>query len=300
MIEVKNAVKSFEGNRALDGINLNINSGCAFGLLGSNGAGKSTLLRLISGIYTATEGEIIVNGEPVYENTSAKQKLVLIGDETIQWNNYTLNEMKEFHKTFYNSFSDTRFTDLWNIMKLPLNKKLSTFSKGMKRQSVMVCALAVRPAYLFMDEAFDGLDPTMRLIVRQMLSEAMSEAEMTTVISSHNLKEIDEFCDKAALLHKGKLVFDRELDSLKGDIHKYQTVFAKEPTDGQLAELTILKSEQQGSVTSMIIRGSESFVRQKLSVFDPKFVDILPLTLEEIFIYEMEAMGYEYTGGIDS
>ncbi|MCL2087064.1 MAG: ABC transporter ATP-binding protein [Oscillospiraceae bacterium] len=301
MIALKNVTKNFDDFIALDNVELEINKGTAFGLLGSNGAGKSTILRLISGIYSPENGSVTVDGTAVYDNPALLEKIFFINDETIQWNNFTLTEMRDYFKTFYDSFSDEKFESLWKVLELPKQKKLSMFSKGMKRQAVVVCALSCRPDYLLLDEAFDGLDPTMRIIVKRMLVDEMLDNNMTTVISSHNLKEIDEFCDTAGLLHKGKVVFNRELDTLKSDIQKIQAAFEGDATVETLtkAGLQLLHHTKSGSVVQFIARGARDEIIGKLNQFTPKFVDVVPLTLEEVFIYEMEVLGYEYAVGID-
>jgi ABC-2 type transport system ATP-binding protein len=299
MIQLKNVVKTFDSFTALDDVSLEIPKGMAYGLLGSNGAGKSTILRLLAGIYLQESGEVAIDGEKVYENPAIKEKVIFINDETIQWNACTIKEMKEYFKLFYSKFSDDKFNALWEILKLPENKKLSTFSKGMRRQAIVMCGIACQPDYLLLDEAFDGLDPTMRIIVKKMLFDAMLDNEMTAVISSHNLKEIDEFCDKAGLLHKGKLVFNRDLDSLKGNVHKIQTAFDREYSKEDFSDIELLHFDKQGSVVYLIAKGETAEVSAILAKKNPKLLDIVPLTLEEIFIYEMEVLGYEYTGGID-
>ncbi|MGN1109822.1 MAG: ABC transporter ATP-binding protein, partial [Oscillospiraceae bacterium] len=211
MIEVKDAVMQFDGKNALDGISLTIPEGCAYGLLGSNGAGKSTLLRVLSGIYRLNSGEVKIDGNPVYDNAAMKERVFFINDETVQFNNMILTEMKNYYKRFYSSFSEELWQKLYSTLNLPLKKRLNTFSKGMKRQAAVICGIACRTPYLFLDEAFDGLDPTMRIIVKQMLIDAMMDTGLTVIFSSHNLGEIDEFCDRVGLLHAGKVVFDREL-----------------------------------------------------------------------------------------
>jgi ABC-2 type transport system ATP-binding protein len=283
----------------LDDVTIEIPKGMAYGLLGSNGAGKSTILRILSGVYKQEKGEVTIDDETVFENPSIKEKVIFINDETIQWNNFTIKEMREYFKLFYSKFSDEKFYSLWEILKLPENKKLSAFSKGMRRQAIVMCGIACQPEYLLLDEAFDGLDPTMRIIVKKMLFDAMLGNQMTSVISSHNLKEIDEFCDRAGLLHKGKLVFNRDLDSLKGNVHKIQTAFDKDYGKDDFGEIEVLHFEKQGSVVYLIAKGETDEVKKIISEKQPKILDIVPLSLEEIFIYEMEVLGYEYAGGID-
>ena len=298
MIELKEVTKQFDDFKVLDKISLTIPKGAAFGLLGSNGAGKSTILRLISGIYSAEEGEVTADNQNIYDNPAIKERIFFINDETIQFTNFTLEELKNYYKSFYPKFSEELFEKLRTTINLPLKKKLNAFSKGMKRQ-----ALACQTDYLLLDEAFDGLDPTMRIIVKRMLVDAMLDRELTTVISSHNLKEINEVCDRVALLHQGKIVFARELDSVKGNIHKIQAVFraadssmpqyySKEELSGTGIE--ILHFEKNQSVYHIIAKGDVEDIKEKLQPKDPVVLDIIPLSLEEIFIYEMEALGYDF------
>lgn len=293
MIEVKDAVMQFDGKNALDGISLTIPEGCAYGLLGSNGAGKSTLLRVLSGIYRLNSGEVRIDGNAVYDNAAMKERVFFINDETVQFNNMTLTEMKNYYKRFYSSFSEELWQKLYSTLNLPLKKRLNTFSKGMKRQAAVICGIACRTPYLFLDEAFDGLDPTMRIIVKQMLIDAMMDTGLTVIFSSHNLGEIDEFCDRVGLLHAGKVVFDRELDSVKGSVFKIQTAFDTPVTKEQLSGVDILHMETSGSVTHIIARGEREEVRAAVEKFSPKLYDEIPLSLEEIFVYEMEVLGYD-------
>ena len=294
MIELKGVTKNFDNFKALENIDLTIPKGSAFGLLGSNGAGKSTILRLLSGIYKAEDGNVLIDGEEVYDNIPIKQKVFFINDETIQFSNFTLNELKNFYKGFYPNFSQELFEKLRNSINLPLNKKLSQFSKGMKRQAIVITALACQTNYLLLDEAFDGLDPTMRIIVKRMIVDAIIDRDLTTIISSHNLKEINEVCDTVALLHEGKIIFSKDLDSVKGNIHKIQTAFPESYTAEDFSELQIMHFEKNQSIYYMIIKGDEDEIRKQLAPKNPLILDVIPLSLEEIFIYEMEVLGYDY------
>lgn len=293
MIKFENVTKKFDGFTALDGLTLEINKGSAYGLLGSNGAGKSTMLRLLTGVYKADSGVVSISGTPVYDNAEVKQRLIFISDETAQYSNMTLNNMKKFYKTFYPNFSDEIFTRLHGMLNLPLNKKTSSFSKGMKRQAAVICAIAARPEYLFLDEAFDGLDPSMRIAVKKMMIEAMADSEMTVVISSHNLKEVEEFCDTVGMLHQGKIVFTRDLSELKGNIHKIQASFDKELTKEDFPGLDVLYIEHTAGLTYIIAKGDAEESLSAVKAKAPSFCDLIPLSLEEIFIYEMEALGYD-------
>lgn len=293
MIRLEGAVKKFGEFTALDGINLTIPTGTSFGLLGSNGAGKSTILRLLSGIYKNDGGKTEIDGQSVFDNTRIKERVFFINDETIQFGGYTLKELKKYYKGFYPNFSEELFEELRNKVQLPLDKKIDKFSKGMKRQSVVITGLACQTDYLLLDEAFDGLDPTMRIIVKRMIVDAMLDRKLTTVISSHNLKEINEVCDSVALIHKGKMLFNRDLDSVKGNIHKVQAAFSEEYSKEDFEKYGILHYDRSQSIHYLIMKGSEQEIRKMLEEKNPIVLDLIPLTLEEIFIYEMEGVGYD-------
>ena len=254
MIEIKNIYKQFDDNfLALKDFSLQIEKGSAFGLLGSNGAGKSTLLRLLSGVYKQDAGEIIVDGESVYDNPAIKQKIFFINDETIQFGNYTLEKLKDLYKGLYPNFSDELFERLNNKIKLPTDKKLNQFSKGMKRQAIVIIGLSCQTEYLLLDEAFDGIDPAMRIIVKRMLVDAMIDRELTVIISSHNLKEISEICDSIAFIHKGELLFAKSIESVKNEMHKLQVAFSEEISEDALAGLNIIKSDRNQSVLILFV-----------------------------------------------
>lgn len=281
---------------ALDGISISVPKGSAYGLLGSNGAGKSTLLRLITGIYRPTSGIVKVDGEDIYDNAKLKERIFFVSDETVQFGSMTLKQMRDYYKTFYGSFSDELFEKLTATVNLPSDKKLLTFSKGMKRQAAVICGLSCKTPYLLLDEAFDGLDPTMRSIVKRMLIDAMLDRKLTVLFSSHNMAEMDEFCDRVGLLHHGKTVFDRELDSVKGSIVKLQTAFDRAVTKADFNDIELLSLETSGSVTRIIARGDREEIVSAVRGLSPKFIDEIPLNLEEIFIYEMEVLGYDSSG----
>jgi ABC-2 type transport system ATP-binding protein len=293
LIQLTGVTKKFGDFTALDSVDLMIPKGTSFGLLGSNGAGKSTILRLLSGIYSAESGSVTIDGENVFDNVKVKERVFFINDETIQFGGFTLKDLKNYYKGFYPNFSDELFEELRETVKLPLDKKTERFSKGMKRQAIVITGLACQTDYLLLDEAFDGLDPTMRIIVKRMLVDAMLDRQLTTVISSHNLKEINEVCDSVALLHQGKMLFNRDLDSVKGSIHKVQAAFNEEYTREDFEKYGILHYSRSQSIHYIIMEGTEEEIREKLSEKKPIVLDLIPLTLEEIFIYEMEGMGYD-------
>lgn len=293
MIEFKNLTKKFgEDFTALNNVSCAIDKGSTFGLLGSNGAGKSTMLRLIAGIYSNEEGELLVDGEKVFDNPSVKNKIFFINDETIQFGGYTLSDLKNYYKGFYPNFSEELFEQLREKIGLPLDKKLNRFSKGMKRQSIVIIALACQTEYLMLDEAFDGLDPAMRIICKRMIVDAIIDRELTVIISSHNLREISEICDKVAFVHKGEIIFSKSIDDVKNELHKIQVAFKNPPPDNAFDGLDIVKKEVNQSVYHYIIRGDHGKIRKRFEQLNPIILDLIPLTLEEIFLIEMEARGY--------
>ena len=293
MITLDGTYKKFDTFTALDGVSLEIGNGIAYGLLGSNGAGKSTILRLLSGVYSPDGGKVQIDGEDIFNNPDAKKKVFFINDETVQFGSFTLKKLKDYYKGFYPNFSEEIYRKMLKAVDLPENKKIETFSKGMKRKAVVIIGLACRTEVLLLDEAFDGLDPTMRIIVKRMLVDEMLDRKLTVIISSHNLKEINELCDSVALLHNGKIVFSRDLDSVKGNIHKIQAAFPEEHSREDFECPELLHFERSASVYYFIMKGSEEEIREKLQKFEPSLLDMIPLTLEEVFIYEMEVLGYD-------
>ena len=272
MINVEKVTKYFDDFCALDEFSLKVESGSAYGLLGSNGAGKSTLLRILAGIYRQDSGDVTVDGEKIYDNVSVKQRVFYVSDDVEQYANMTPEDMRKMYEIFYPTFSNEKFARLMKAIDLPQNKRMSTFSKGMKRQAAVVCGLAASTDILF---------------------EAMAENNSTVIISSHNLTEIEELCDSVGLVHKGKVIFDRELDSVKGSIHKIQVAFDNAKTAADFPELEILSENTIGSVQSFIVNGDSDEICRVMREKGAKFCDVIPLTLNEIFIYEMEGQGYD-------
>lgn len=293
MIEIKNLEKAIDGTKILDGIDLEIKKGSVFGLLGSNGAGKSTLLRHLCGVYKQDSGSVLIDGAEVYDNADAKRKIFFVNDETVQFMAFTLSELKEYYKVYYPGFSEELFEKLRKSVNLPLKKKLGTFSKGMKRQAIVIVGLSCQTEYLLLDEAFDGLDPAMRMIVKNMLFDSILDRQLTVVISSHNLREISEICDTAGMMHDGKIVFCREIDGVD-NVHKLQVAFKEEYTKDDFvnAGLDVLSFKKNKSVYEIIIDGEINEITKKINTFSPIVFDSISLTLEEIFLYEMESKGY--------
>ncbi|MBQ5334225.1 MAG: ABC transporter ATP-binding protein [Oscillospiraceae bacterium] len=311
MIEISNASMIFENenvslfgkktpddfkhrSKALDDVSLTIPDGCIYGFLGSNGAGKSTLMRMICGVYKTDIGSIKIDGQEVYDNPEAKKNIFFVNDETIEYTSYTLSELMNYYRNYYEGFDDDTYKRLLNVLKLPEKSPLSTFSKGMKRQAVAVIGLACRTKYLMLDEAFDGLDPAMRTVIKDMILEEIRSRNATLIISSHNIREIGELCDRAMLIHCGKLVFADEISNIRSRFRKLQLmslshVITKEEIAE--AEIGVMQYKAEGSVIQIIVKDYEG-LDDKLKGLDTDLLEQIPLTLEEIFIYEMDMKGY--------
>lgn len=293
MITATNLVKKFDACAALDGLCTEIESGRIYGLVGPNGSGKSTLMRLICGIYMPDGGSIMIDGNNIYENTVLKDRIFYLSDDIFFLRGATTDDMAKFYSGIYSTFSWERYNELKKFFPIDCAKKISTFSKGMRRQSALLTALASGTDYLLMDEAFDGLDPVIRLMVKKLIAEQISERGITVIITSHNLRELEDLCDQIGLIHKGKLVFQKDLDELKFGFCKVQAAYKEQP-DWESSELQILQKSQRGSVVSLLVRGSSEDTMQILERYNPIFSEAVPLTLEEVFIGEMEAVGYDY------
>ena len=291
MIEVKALVKSFDGFRALDGLNLTVPKGAVYGLVGPNGAGKSTLIRHVVGIYRQDAGELLIDGEPVYENPKIKARIAYIPDEVAYFTQSTIKDMMRFYKSMYPSFDAERFEKLGQAFELSLNRPLRKMSKGMQKQAAFWLALSCRPDYIVLDEPVDGLDPVMRRQVWSLLLSDVAERGSTVLVSSHNLRELEDVCDHVGIMNRGKMLLERSLSQLQDNMVKVQLALA----DGaELPEgLDILHRSATGRLQQLILRGDGEEVTNKLSTVQPLFMDVLPLSLEEIFIYELGGAEHE-------
>ncbi|MCL7745716.1 ABC transporter ATP-binding protein [Halalkalibacter alkaliphilus] len=292
MIEVRNIKKGFDELEAVQGINLHIKKGSIYGLLGSNGAGKTTLLKMIAGIYKQDSGEILISGEPIFENVQWKQRIIFLADSLFFFPNSTIKQAAQFYKSMYVNWNEERFQSLKDVFNIDVNKKVHRLSKGMQRQVSFWLTLSTMPDILILDEPFDGLDAVMRQKVKNLLVQDVAEREMTILISSHNLREVEDLCDQVGILHHGQLRIEKDLDDLKSDVHKIQVAFKQEVPAVFLHGFDILYKEERGSVRLYIVRGKQDKVTSHIDTFHPVLFDILPLTLEEIFIYEMRDVGY--------
>jgi len=293
MIEIRSVTKMFDKFEALKDLTCVIQKGSVYGLVGSNGAGKSTLLRLISGVYKPDSGEVIADGRITYENPDIKGKIFFVSDTPFFFHQATVFSMSNFYCGIYPNYSKTRFNELSQVFPIDIKQRIGTMSKGMQRQAALMLGLACCPEYLLLDEAFDGLDPVIRQVVKRMISSTVSNNKTTAIIASHNLRELEDLCDSVGLLHKGGIIFEGELDAVKMGVLKIQMAFENVPDMSVFDSLRVMKFEQKGSLVSMSIKGDPEETMEKLRMLNPIFLEALPLTLEEVFIQELEVAGYD-------
>ncbi len=293
MIETRNLTKRFGDITAVDHVSADIREGSVFGLIGTNGAGKSTFLRLLSGVLKPDEGSVTIDGQEVFEHTEVKSRFFYISDDQYFFSNATPEEMMIFYRTVYPRFDTRRFIHLMESFELNRRRKINTFSKGMRKQVSVICGVCAGTDYLFCDETFDGLDPVMRQAVKSIFIGDMEERNLTPIIASHNLRELEDICDHVGLLHKGGILLSRDLDDMKLNIHKLQCVLRPGMTAEDLTGLTIMKKEERGSLLTLTVRGKREEVEAALAASQPIFAELIPLSLEEIFISETEVVGYD-------
>lgn len=293
MIEAVNLTKRFDDIIAADHINATIREGSVFGLIGTNGAGKSTFLRMAAGVLKPDEGTITIDGQRVFENEEAKRKFFYISDDQHFFSNATPKDMANYYKIVYPRFNEERFHVLMKNFDLSEKRKINTFSKGMKKQVSVICGVCAETDYLFCDETFDGLDPVMRQAVKSIFANDMEERNLTPIIASHNLRELEDICDHVGLLHKGGILLSRDLDEMKMNIHKVQCVLQPGMEPEQLTGMEILKTERRGKLLTMTVRGDLNRVEFIMRTAEPVFYETIPLSLEEIFISETEVVGYD-------
>lgn len=294
MIEVRNICKTFDGIKAVAHATTKIMEGQIFGLVGSNGAGKSTFLRMLSGVLKADEGEILIDGKDVYENTEIKENICFLSDVAYFPVNATGKTMRDYYAMVYKNFNSSQFDQLAEKFQLDIYRKINTFSKGMQKQLSMLLGVCTNTKYLLCDETFDGLDPVMRQAVKGLFASEVMNREFTPIIASHNLRELEDICDSIGLLHQGGILFTKDLENMKFHIHKVQCVIPNQVQEERLlAELDVLYHEKQGSILSFISRGTREEIIERVEERDPIFVETVPLSLEEIFISEMEVKGYD-------
>ena len=290
MIETKKLVKTFDGFKALNELDINVPKGSVYGLVGPNGAGKSTVIRHLAGIYRQDSGHVLIDGQPVYENNAVKSRIAYIPDEIFYYPQAGIEDMMRFYKSIYPKFSTERFEKLRNSFELDSRRPMRKLSKGMQKQAAFWLALSLCPEIVILDEPVDGLDPVMRRQVWSLLMADVAENGTTVLVSSHNLRELEDVCDHVGILNHGRMLTERSLSELQDNIVKIQLALAD---GGELpSDLNILHESRTGRVRQLILRGTAEELTNRISAVSPLFMDVVPLTLEEIFIYEL--------GGVDS
>ena len=294
MIEVKGISKSFSGIKAVDNLDAVIQEGAVFGLIGTNGAGKSTFLRMVCGVLKPDEGTILVDGKPIFETPESKQKMFYISDEQYFFANANPIDMKRYYERVYPEFDGERFLELLKRFGLQGGRKINTFSKGMKKQLSVILGICANTKYLLCDETFDGLDPVMRQAVKGIFIKEIEERGMTPIVASHNLRELEDICDHVGLLHRGGILLSRDLEDMKLNIHKLQCVWKHPEAIAAIKQqVEVVKVEQRGSLMTITIKGSVDRIEKAVEEKEPLFYELLPLSLEEIFISETEVAGYD-------
>lgn len=291
MIEVKNVTKTFGSFKALDNISMNVPSNAVYGLVGPNGAGKSTVIRNLTGIYRPDAGEILFDGRPIYENTAVKEECALIPDDWFYFYNSSIKEMMELYKGIYPSFNVERFNKLKEAFPIDDKRQIKTLSKGMLKQVAFRLALSTMPKYLILDEPVDGLDPVMRRQVWSLIMNDVSEYGTTVLVSSHNLRELEDVCDHVGIMDKGRLIIERDLAKLQDNMVKLQVVFDESVTELP-EDIPVLNASKVGRVHTLIMRMNKDEAVKAIAPYKPLLVDALPLTLEEIFVYELGGEDY--------
>lgn len=288
MIKVNNVSKSFDNFLALDSLSINVEKGSIYGLVGPNGAGKTTLMKAIAGIYRLNKGEILIDNKKSYENIDIKNETIYISDELFFFNNFSIKQMAELYKMVYTNWDQKRYENLKEVFKIDEKRNANKLSKGMQKQVAFWLAMSTRPKVLLLDEPLDGLDPVMRRKVLNIIMEDVDENKTTVMISSHNLRELEDICDHVGILSKGKLVLQRQIDDLKTETHKIQVAFENGKFPEELTKkFNLLRKTQLGTVHSIILKGDKDEIVKEFKKYNPIILDIIPLTLEEIFIYEV-------------
>ena len=292
MIQVENLVKTFDGFRALDGADFHVKKGAIYGLVGPNGAGKSTLIRHLTGIYKQDEGSVLIDGEPVFENPAVKEKIAYIPDDLFYFAQADTMEMKKFYEGIYPNFDAGLFEKIMEAFpSIDTKQTIRRLSKGMQKQVAFWLAISARPQILILDEPVDGLDPVMRRQIWSLILQDVTEHGTTVLVSSHNLRELEDVCDHVGIMNHGKIIIERSLSELQSSICKIQAAFQAEmpklPKD-----LEVLHMSTTGRVHTMIVRGEPKQIKEQFTVLNPMLMDVLPLSLEEIFIYELGGADY--------
>ncbi len=293
MIEVKDLVKTFDGFAALDGATLTVPGGAIYGLVGPNGAGKTTLLRHLTGVYRQDSGTIAVNGEGVWENPAVKTRIASIPDDWHYFMQASVREMMKLYRGFYPQFNTERYEKLKGVFEIDEAHMIRRLSKGMQKQVAFWLAMCCMPDYLILDEPVDGLDPVMRRQVWSLIMQDVAERGTPVLVASHNLRELEDVCDHVGIMNKGKVLLERSLSELQDNTVKMQIVFREAEAPALPEGLNILHRSSSGRIHTIILRGNSAEIADRLALCDPLFMEAVPLTLEEIFIYELGGADYE-------
>lgn len=294
MIKVLNVTKYFDDFKVLDDISMHIRRGTIYGLVGPNGAGKTTVINHINGVLTPKNGEILINGESVFENEKIKRSVLNISDDWFYYSTFTVKEMAKFYRDVYPIFNVERYEAIKKIFDIDEKRQIRKLSKGMKKQVAFWLSLSAMPDILILDEPLDGLDPVMRKQVLNLVIADVADREMTVLVSSHNLRELEDICDWVGIIHKGKMILEKPLDDLKGSVHKYQIVLEGKDEDVFSGMENVLHTSRTGSVWSVIVRGDAEITDRQMSALAPVLCERVSLTLEEVFIYELGGLGYDF------
>ena len=287
MLEMQHITKTFGAFKALDDLTMTVPKGAVYGLVGPNGAGKSTAIRHLTGIYRPDSGEVTADGQPIYENPAVKEKIGYIPDDVFYFSTATLEDMRKFYKGMYPKFDDQLFERLYDVFKLPKNSPIRRFSKGMQKQAAFHLTICTRPEILILDEPVDGLDPVMRRQVWSLILSDVAQHGTTVLISSHNLRELEDICDHVGIMDHGKMLLEKSLADMQGATHKLQLV-------GETPEgLDVVHESASGRLRTLIVRGDAEKITKTVAASKPAYFDLLPLSLEEIFIYELGGVNYE-------
>ncbi|MBE7054858.1 MAG: ABC transporter ATP-binding protein [Ruminococcaceae bacterium] len=294
MIQVSNVTKYFDDFKVLDDFSLNVRKGTIYGLIGPNGAGKTTIINHINGVLKPECGTITINGAPVYENTNVKERVLSIADDWFFYATYTVKQMAHFYASVYPQFNFERYEAIKQIFKIDERRQIRKLSKGMRKQVAFWLVLSAMPQVLILDEPLDGLDPVMRKQVLNLVIADVTDREMTVLVSSHNLRELEDICDWVGIIHQGRMIIEKPLDDLKGNVHKYQMVIDDECARKLEQNENVLHISKTGAVYNVIIRGDAQETYENMRSLSQVLCEKISLTLEEVFIYELGGLGYDF------
>lgn len=293
MIKADGLSKKFNGFYALKDFSMNVKKGSIYGLIGPNGAGKTTIINHLTGVYAQDSGSVTIDGEKIWENSDLKQRVLCINDDWYFFGSYTVKETARLYESIYESFSRERYEKLGELFNIEENRQIRRLSKGMKKQVAFRLVLSCMPEVLILDEPLDGLDPVMRKQIMNVIISDVAERRMTVLVSSHNLRELEDICDYVGIIHNGRMVIEKPLDDLKGNIQKLQLVFADGFPEELNGKIDILHTSKTGSVYTVIVKGGIDDIKASVKPFNPMVFDNVSLTLEEVFIYELGGLGYD-------